>query len=282
LSSPLEDAALTRYTRLIVNADDFGFTRDVNSGIVEAHRRGILTATSIMANGAAFEDAVKLAQENPGLDVGCHLVLTQGESVARPGTPLAATLGALLGALALGRVPVYDERAAQVRRILDAGLRPSHLDTHKHTHAMPSVLAAVARISREFGIPWVRRPFDFPMRAGSPAIPPGVRISSRLLGTRRRRFDAVLAAHGCRTTDHFAGFRLTGRFRTPELVALIGQLPPGTVEFMCHPGHCGADLRAAPTRLKESREEELRALTAPETRQALDRAGVKLATYCEL
>jgi predicted glycoside hydrolase/deacetylase ChbG (UPF0249 family) len=269
-------------TRLVVNADDFGFTRDVNSGIVEAHRRGILTATTIMANGAAFEDAVRLAGENPRLDIGCHLVLVQGESVARPGTPLPATLGALLRALALGRLPVYDELAAQVRRILQAGLRPSHLDTHKHTHVLPSVLSAVARISREFDILWVRRPFDFPMRAGSARIPAGVRVKGRLLEIPRRRFNAVLAAHGCRTTDHFAGFRLTGRFRTAELTALIGQLPAGTVEFMCHPGHCGAELGAAPTRLKESREAELQALTAGETRRALDAAGVRLATYREL
>ncbi len=272
----------TERTRLVVNADDFGFTRDVNAGIVEAHRRGIVTATTIMANGAAFDDAVKLAFENPALDVGCHLVLTQGESVARPGAPLPATVGALLRALALGRVPVYDELAAQVRRILGAGLRPSHLDTHKHTHAAPSVLAAVARISQEFAIPWVRRPFDLPLRAASAAIPARVRIASRLLGFPRRRFDAALAAHGCRTTDHFAGFRLTGRLRTAELVHLIGLLPPGSVEFMCHPGRCGAELRAAPTRLKESREAELQALTAVETRQALDRAGVMLVTYREL
>jgi predicted glycoside hydrolase/deacetylase ChbG (UPF0249 family) len=268
--------------KLVVNADDFGFTRDVNSGIVEAHRGGILTATTIMANGAAFEDAVRLAGENPGLDIGCHLVLVQGESLARPGKPLPATLGALLRALALGRMPVYEEFAAQVRRIVDAGLRPSHLDTHKHTHVLPSVLAAVARISQEFGIPWVRRPFDFAMRGGSAKIPASVRIKGRLLAIPRRRFNAVLAAHGCRTTDHFAGFRLTGRFRTAELAALIGQLPAGTVEFMCHPGHCGAELQAARTRLKESREAELQALTAVQTRQALDAAGVKLATYREL
>ncbi len=278
----MSDAVIEQDIRLVVNADDFGFTRDVNAGIVEAHCRGILTATSIMANGAAFEDAVRLAGENPRLDIGCHLVLIQGESVARPGRPLPATLGALLGALALGRVPVYDEFAAQVGRIVDAGLRPSHLDTHKHTHVVPSVLAAVARISQEFGIPWVRRPFDFPMRAGWAEIPAGVRITSRLMGIPRGRFNAVLAAHGCRTTDHFAGFRLTGRFRTAELTALIGQLPAGTVEFMCHPGHCGAELRAAATRLKESREAELEALTAGETRAALDAAGVRLATYREL
>ena len=67
--------------RLVVNADDFGFTRDVNDGIIEAHRNGILTATTLMANGDAFEHAVRLAHENPTLDTGCHLVLVQGNSV---------------------------------------------------------------------------------------------------------------------------------------------------------------------------------------------------------
>jgi hypothetical protein len=67
--------------KLIVNADDFGFTRDVNSGIVEAHRRGILTATTLMANGAAFDEAVRLSRENPELDIGCHLVLVGGRSL---------------------------------------------------------------------------------------------------------------------------------------------------------------------------------------------------------
>jgi predicted glycoside hydrolase/deacetylase ChbG (UPF0249 family) len=74
--------------RLVVNADDFGFTRDVNDGIVAAHQRGILTATTLMANGVAFDHAVDLAKSNPELDVGCHLVLVGGMSVARPGQAL--------------------------------------------------------------------------------------------------------------------------------------------------------------------------------------------------
>lgn len=105
---------------------------------------------------------------------------------------------------------------------------------------------------------------------------------SRGLGVLRKRFDAALARRGCRSTDHFAGFRMTGRFRTPELAGLIGQLPPGSTEFMCHPGHCTDELRAARTRLKQSRETELEALTAPEIRRALERAGVELASYREL
>jgi len=86
--------------RLVVNADDFGFTRDVNLGIIEAHRNGILTATTLMATGLAFDDAVSIAKANPTLDIGCHLVL-----VGSPGLP--ATVPQLLQAITLGRISLY-------------------------------------------------------------------------------------------------------------------------------------------------------------------------------
>ena len=96
------------------------------------------------------------------------------------------------------------------------------------------------------------------------------------------RFHHRLTRHHCRSTDWFAGFRLTGRYRSGDLAELIRALPDGVTEFMCHPGRCGDELRSARTRLKESREEELRALTAPEVRMALAEAGVKLVSYRDL
>ena len=271
---------MNKVKSLVVNADDFGFTRDVNAGIVEAHRNGILTATTIMANGTAFDDAVRLAGENPTLDIGCHLVLVQGDSVLAAGSPLPATIGQLIRAVALRRIPIYEELASQVRRVLDAGLAPTHLDTHKHTHLLPQVLDAVARISEQFRIPWVRRPFDF--GAVGEGVPTSTRLISRGLGAAGGRFRSVLAAHGCRTTDHFAGFQLTGRLGTRELGALLRTLPPGSTELMCHPGRCTDELQGARTRLKESRETELAALTAPETRRALEENGIRLAGYRDL
>jgi chitin disaccharide deacetylase len=266
---------LTSRKQLVVNADDFGFTEDVNEGIVEAHRNGILTATTLMANGAAFEDAVRLAGKHPSLDVGCHLVLVSGRSVIT-GHPFPLTVSELLLAIAKRQIRIYDELAAQVRKIVAAGVAPTHLDTHKHTHLAPPVLEAVARIAEEFGIGWVRRPFDFPMTTTAPFLK---RATSRALGLVRRRFHRTLERHHCRTTDTFAGFQITGRFRTGELVNLIHQLPDGLTELMCHPGHCREQLRQARTRLKESREEELAALTAPETRQALKECGVELVSF---
>jgi predicted glycoside hydrolase/deacetylase ChbG (UPF0249 family) len=272
---------LSARKQLVVNADDFGFTPDVNEGIVEAHRRGILTATTLMANGAAFDDAVRWAREAPTLDIGCHLVLIGGKSVLS-GRPLPATVPQLLAALAAREIRPYEELAAQARKIAGAGVRPTHLDTHKHTHLAPPVLDAVARLAGELGIGWVRRPFDFPLNALRGGVPRLKRLTSDALGVLRRRFHSVLSRHGCRTTDHFAGFQITGRFRTAELVELLGILPEGSTELMCHPGRCGPALRQARTRLKESREEELKALIAPETRAALDRNGIELVNYAGL
>ncbi|MGI8744108.1 MAG: ChbG/HpnK family deacetylase [Bryobacteraceae bacterium] len=259
--------------RLIVNADDFGFTRDVNQGIIQAHRRGILTATTLMANGAAFDHAVQLARENPALDVGCHLVL-----VGSPGLP--ATLPQLALALVRRRIEVFPELERQVERILDAGIRPTHLDTHKHTHLLPAVLRAVARIAEKFSIPWVRRPFDFPLSASGAGI--RKRAVSASFGLLRRRFERVLAAHHCRTTDYFAGFQITGEYDASDLSRLIHALPEGTTELMCHPGLCTAELQSARTRLKASREHELQALASEEVREALAESKVQLISYRDL
>jgi predicted glycoside hydrolase/deacetylase ChbG (UPF0249 family) len=236
--------------RLVVNADDFGFTRDVNEGIVHAHRHGILTATTLMATGQAFDHAVALARENPDLDIGVHLVLVGSE-----GYP--ATVARLVPALA--RIKIYEELAAQVRKILDAGIKPTHLDTHKHTHLLPPVFSAVLRIGKEFKIPWIRRPL-----------------------ARFGFWNGRLARAGCRTTDHFTGFALTGRYDAARLAQLIRELPDGLTEFMCHPGFCTVELESAPTRLKQSRRQELDALVSTEVRAALEESNVALTRYAGL
>jgi predicted glycoside hydrolase/deacetylase ChbG (UPF0249 family) len=245
-----------------VNADDFGFTPDVNDGILEAHRNGILTATTLMAGGAAFEHAAGLARRNPSLDVGCHLTLVGGISLVPPHNPLPVSVPQLVKCVLRRQIHVYDEFVAQVRAILDSGVPLTHLDTHKHTLMLPVVATAVARVSKEFRIPWVRRPLAVP-------------VLGPLLGIR-------LARQGCRLTDHFLGYRLTGRLDGAALVALIRTLPEGSSELMCHPGFLRTELRAARTRLKESRQRELEALTSPAARQALEVAGVRLVNYPSL
>jgi len=264
---------------LTVNADDFGFTRDVNAGIVEAHRRGILTATTLMANGDAFDDAVRLAGEVPTLDIGVHFVLVGGNSLldGRPAFP--ATVSQLMQAMALGRIRIYEELRAQIERIVAAGLRPSHVDTHKHTHLLPPVLDAVARLAEEFGVPWVRRPFDLPLSGGPSEAPWSTRAVSRAFGFVRRQFHMKLERHHCRTTDWFAGFQITGRYGAEDVLHLLRNLPEGSTEFMVHPGFCGEELRAARTRLKESRAAELAALTDARVVECVEEMGIRLVRY---
>jgi len=267
---------------LAVNADDFGFTRDVNAGIVEARVKGILTSTTLLANGAAFDDAVRLAREHPELDMGVHFVLVGGQSVLRPEHVLPGTVGRLAAALALGRFDVYSELRAQMEKIVAAGIRPTHVDTHKHTHLLGPVLEAVARVAEEYGVRWVRRPFDLPLTGAPERTPWTTRAVSRAFSLVRGRFHRTLARRGCVTTDWFAGFQITGRFGAQSVVHLLDHLPAGTTEFMVHPGFCTAELTAAHTRLKASRERELRALVDPAVLAAVQRNGIQLAGYDSL
>lgn len=264
---------------LAVNADDFGFTSDVNRGIVEAHRRGILTSTTLMANGTAFHDAVRLAREAPSLDIGAHLVLIGGMSVAKPSEALPESVAALVRAVFLGGIDVAGELRSQVEKILAAGIRITHLDTHKHTHLLPPVLEQVARLGEEYGVHWVRRPLDLPLHGSPRDVPWATRAASRAMGSLRASFHRVLTRHGCRTTDWFAGFQMTGRYDAEWLVDLLRNLPEGSTELMTHPGYCTHELRAASTRLKQSREAELAALTDERVIAAVGSEEIALTAY---
>jgi predicted glycoside hydrolase/deacetylase ChbG (UPF0249 family) len=134
--------------RLIVNADDFGLTRGVSEGIIAAHCTGIVTATTVLADAAAFEHGAELLRATPTLDAGVHLVLWPDGMSFFP---------------FLGRVTkwsserVEKEFARQVEKALAAGLTISHLDTHKHTHIYPKVMSALVRVARRYKIRWLRR-----------------------------------------------------------------------------------------------------------------------------
>jgi hopanoid biosynthesis associated protein HpnK len=285
--------------RLIVNADDFGFTRGVNAGIVRAYKTGIVTSTTIMANGEAFEDAIELVRTNPGLGVGCHLAVVGGRPVAEPSQvrslvddegALPATLTQLMIKLARGSVSTDEiarEFRSQIERVARAGIEPTHLDTHKHSHTHPQVMKALARVAAEFGIKCVRNPFEgvfAPARlsslskwaylkqyAMSAAIQPGA-----------IKFKRLVREHGLRTPDRFFGVGLTGMLDSAAIRSMMESLGEGTAELMCHPGAYDDDLERAHTRLKRERERELEALSDPSLRRLAEEQGIELISYGEL
>jgi len=204
-------------------------------------------------------------------------VLVQGNSARNASLPLPATLPQLARALMRGEISAYEEIRAQVQRIVDAGIRPSHIDTHKHTHLMPPVLRAVARVAKEYGIRWVRRPFDFGIDRRAVLTRRAVAMGMRTMAP---EFARML--DGLCTTDYFTGFQLTGSLDDRRLIEAIERLPAGLTEFMSHPGRLGPELERAATRLKESRAIELAALCSPCAREAVERRGIQLVRYRDL
>ena len=263
--------------RLVVNADDFGFTSDVNEGILRSHLEGIVRSTSLMANGPAFGHALRIARQHPSLGVGCHLTLVQGESLASPGTRLPPSAAGLLASPPT-QAGALREFRAQIEFLLGHGIRPSHLDTHQHVHLLPAVLDAVTTLADEFRIPWIRRPFDTPFGM-APALRAGLSLAIRPW---RIPFEQRLQRSRCRTSDYFAGFVATGTMDARWLAGVLAGLPDGIGELMCHPGVCGPELRRAPTKLKRSREREMDALCSPEVRRAVAEHGVELLSYRDL
>ena len=287
--------------RLIVNADDFGFTRGVNAGIIRAFKDGILTSATLMANGDAFDEAVAMARANPKLGVGCHLVAVGGRPVAPPAEIsslvdadglLPRTLTDLLRLLVRGRVRIEHverEFGAQVTRLLNAGIRPTHLDSHKHSHTQPVVMTALARVADAFNVRAVRNPFESwraPVITGLAArarrrVYWKQYVMSATVAPRARAFRRLAGEHHLRAPDFFCGVRLTGLLDGEAVRRVVESLRDGTTELMCHPALYDDELERAATRLKRERERELDALTDESVRRAIEAQGVRLINYQE-
>jgi chitin disaccharide deacetylase len=284
--------------RLIVNADDFGYTPGVNRAIVEAHSRGVVTSSTLMANGAAFADAVRLAKTVPKLSVGCHLVLTDGEPVLRPDQLLSLTSAghfrdgmftfaarAISGGMAAGEITV--EASAQIRKIQSAGITVSHVDSHKHTHLFPRILRPLLRAAADCGVRTVRNPFGprLPLRSSHLLSRPGLwrrYVEVRILSSFANKFREAVDREGFATPDGTLGIVVTGALDETLFYAIARSIPEGTWEFVCHPGYNDSDLQLGKTRLRASRETELRVLTLPAARDVLAQQGIELISYRDL
>jgi len=285
--------------KLILNADDFGMTRGVNEGIVRGHREGILTSTTLMANGEAFDDAVERARANPELGVGCHLVLVGGKCVAprESVSSLADASGTLPDSLPLfvARITsgmirgeeIERELRAQIAKIRAAGIEPTHLDTHKHTHAHPRVMEIFGKVAAECGITRVRKPIEELRDSWETSRAGGQGISLQILAAGAVRaiapqFTTISKKYGLMYPDHFLGLATTGRLGPAMLHGIIESTAEGTTEIMLHPGICDADLARSGSRLQKHREDELQGLLDPGVRSAVTERGIRLISYREL
>jgi len=294
--------------RLIINADDFGLTRGVNRAILEARERGVVTSTTLMANSRAFDDAADKAKSparaGGHLSVGCHVVLLDGEPLL-PAGQVATLLQQNTGngrprfrdslndfvvasfRHKLNPSEIEAEAAAQIERIQATGVELSHFDTHKHAHMFPAVLRPLLRAAGARKVRAVRNPFGQVWPLPWTSVLRTRRLWKRFaqLNVLRRfaaNFRQEVETHGLRTTDGSLGVLVTGVLDLPLFTAIIESMPEGTWEFVCHPGYNDADLDSVQTRLRQSREQELRVLTSDEAKEILRQQKVERISYNDL
>ena len=270
--------------RLIVNADDYGLSRGVNTGIIEAAEKGVVTSASMMVNLPGFDDAVARARSCPSLSLGLHLNLTTGNALTAARSLTRGKSGqfypvpALIARASVGRVDSSDvtlECTAQIDRMIEAGIAPTHLDSHRHVHAHPALWSAVLQAASSRGITNVRVPSE-PLWANARDWRATLKKTGLLISTRlaRRRADDGAAIH-------FFGISLQGGSSfAARLFALIPELPLGTTELMTHPGYADAAL-SEHDGYTWQREEELRVLCTSKLRDLLAHSGIELARHPE-
>ena len=284
---------------LIINADDLGWTEGVNRGILEAFHHGIVTSTSLLANGAAFAGGVEAALSAPGLGVGVHLNLSDGPPIADreivtsllnndgdfKGGPESLLLRRARGGLVLAEVET--EWDAQIQKVRDAGIAPTHLDGHKHVHMLPGLFEIALRLAKRHGVGAIRVSLE--TSSLRTALSSGAKQNARVVmkqGVQARGLK--LLARGTReqadragisTADYFCGIAQTGELTREGVAHLVKILPDGTTELMCHPGYADAALRKTPTRLRDSRQSELEILTDTGIRNLVASLGIRLIDY---
>jgi predicted glycoside hydrolase/deacetylase ChbG (UPF0249 family) len=284
--------------RLIINADDFGLTPGVNRAIAELHQAKVLTSATLMATGAAFEDAVAIAHANPTLGIGCHIVLTDGVPASPPqsiptllgpdGKNFRPSLIDFVQALLRGKISeaeIEHEAFAQIQKLQSAGIEVSHVDTHKHTHLFPAVARSLLRVAERSSIRAIRYPFE---QSWSLALDHGNRIRRlqvKLLSRLKTNFEHQPQIHNQHvlTTDATIGISATGNLYGETLHEILQAIPAeGTFELCCHPGYNDTDLDRITTRLRSHRDIERNALLTEVPALALHPNAPRLINYWDL
>ncbi|MGA2412059.1 MAG: hopanoid biosynthesis-associated protein HpnK [Candidatus Binataceae bacterium] len=276
---------------LIITADDFGLSPEVNAAVQQAHREGILTAASLMAAGSACEEAAAIARENPDLDVGLHLTVCRGSSVLRPerlsglaapdgrfpDNPLAAGLSYFFKRSLQG--PLRDELRAQIDRHLQLIGRLDHIDGHLNFHVHPAVADALMELCAEYHVPCMRLPREPVFSTLALARDHTVRklYESIIFRALSRRTGRLLAQRGIRTTSWLFGLHQSGHLTEDYVLGVIARLPEGLVEMYFHPA---ADIGGSPP--DASNQRDLRILISPAVHTALIERSVTRTNFAAI
>lgn len=276
--------------QLIINADDFGIHPAVNEAVRKAATEGILTSTSLMAGGDAFDEAVEMARSMPSLGIGIHLTLVGGIKPVLPPSEVPSLTwdngvfchdyGKLIVRDLEGKISlseVYAEWDAQIQKIMNTGLLVTHMDGHQHMHMWPHFYPIARDLAKKYHISCMRVPDEdvlFGMKDGHIirwAAKNGLSLLSRM-----HRSD--LKKNHIRTNDHFFGMLYGGHLSPERFTKFILQTRPGITEIMCHPS---ADTRAMEDTFHWGYhgEDELAGLLADINRELIEKKQISLISY---
>ncbi|WP_293556218.1 ChbG/HpnK family deacetylase [Phascolarctobacterium sp.] len=280
--------------QLIVNADDFGLHPLINAGIIKGHQEGFITSTSLMPSAPCWQEAVRLAKENPRLGIGVHLTLVGGVPSVLPKAQVSSLLdddGLFLSDYvafakryysgAVKKAELEAELRAQFERALSCGVNITHIDSHQHTHVLPGINSLVLKLSNEYNIIRVRIPKEGYLFTGG--FQTGV---GRLIGRSGLSFCADMAALradslGLRHPQHFYGMLAGGHLNAQLIANILRQLPEGVSEIMTHPGLDSAALGKAFSWQYHWRE-ELDAYLDAGNKELLKELGIEPVSFAAL
>lgn len=277
-------------SQVIVNADDFGRSSEINHAVIRAHREGVLTSASLMVTGDAVDEAVKLAWETPTLAVGLHLVVIDGRAVLPPAEiPNLVDENGLFSKNAVragfhyffhkqARVELAREIAAQFERFAAWGLPLSHVDGHCHLHLHPTAFNCLLPMAAHYGARGVRIPCDDFWLA--------VRCDASRLGT-KIAWTVAFALLSCWCRSRLRRFPLFAVERTYGLLQTGRMHEAYVLKLLRHLGDCTAEIYFHPTTgpgsdAWGSNPGELETLVSPVVRRTLREQGVQLTTYSAL
>lgn len=278
---------------LIVTADDFGLSPEVNEAVERGHREGILSTTSLMVAAPATQDAIARAKRLPSLRVGLHVVLVNGRPLLPPERVpnLVDAQGRLPSDLFSAGVRYFfkpgirAELEAEIRAQFEAfgrtGLPLDHVNAQNHLHVHPTVLSLILKVGRDYGVRAIRIPFEpfTPSWRAMRTARTARFLNAAFLAPWLALMRARLHAAGIATNDYVFGMNDTGHMTADRVRAFLQHLPDGTTELYVHPA-TQAWAEAFPPDYDFAG--EFRALIDPEVVRTVREAGIQPVSFTEL
>ena len=270
--------------KLIVTADDFGYSRNVNKAIIKCFKEGIVTSTSLIVNTKYFDESVKLLRQNKELDLGVHINLTEFKPLTKP-KKLASKNGYFIGKKIwfngyykhADKKEINAEINAQILKAISSGLRITHINSHNHIHMLPNIFDITINLSKNYGIKHFRLPYEAALSEEQIEIYPEIRAKNALA---KLQAKSKLAKNGLKATDAFYGGLCMKNMNYGKLAMILNSIKYGTSELMVHPAF--ADKNGDRFHRLKQRETEIKLLTNKKIKQLIEKQNIKLTNFSQI